>query len=74
MEQDNNGILNAMEQARDLIITLSGNLQWAMRVIRGTEAEREYNKVGIYVDESGVVEALHALNGAKISVEFLLER
>ena len=72
--EDNNGILNALAEAKDLIITLSGNLQAAMRIIRHTGTEREYNKTAIFVDESAVIDALHALNGAKISVEFLLER
>lgn len=69
MRNEFDDVISAMEQARNLIVKLAGNLQWAQKAINGTEAEKDYNRVAIYTDDTEVVEALHGLAYAEITVD-----
>lgn len=58
-----------LDEAAELIVKLAGNLQRAENAIRGTDAERDYNKGALYWTAMDALDILHRFQTLKADIE-----
>lgn len=63
------GYSTLMDEVAELIVKLAGNLQKAESTIRGTDAEKDYNRGALYWTAGDALDILQRLQLLKADIE-----